>query len=353
MVEVPPLLGYNGTTPKTAARIVLLTPRGDPLLATWQYGLGRSVAWTSDLSGHWAKNWLEWAEFSRFVGQMVNWSLPRPGDEQLDLRVSVSGNQATLSAIVGGNDAAAPQLNITAKLLAADGEVIETELQPSGPNRYQATVPLPAEGVYLAQVTAYAQSSVDTAENSEPAANQTTGLVAPYSAEYANLNADLTLLTDLWTATGGQTLSDPAQAFAHNLAIGRQTWPIWPTLLLLAALLFPLDVAIRRLRLGRREWRQAQAWLSSRLPGFQPASTANLELPQTPASPTVQAFRQAQQRVRSQPAAPPPPAASGVAPVKSSEPASSVSAEPPLPSPASDQDTLARLRAAKKRVRRS
>jgi Mg-chelatase subunit ChlD len=352
LVEVPPLLGYNGTTPKTAARIALLTPRGDPLLATWQYGLGRSVAWTSDLSGRWAKNWLEWAEFSRFVGQMVNWSLPRPGDEQLDLSVSVSGNQATLSAIVGGNGAAVPQLNITAKLLAAGGEVIETELQPSGPNRYQATVPLPAEGIYLAQVTAYAQSSANAAENSEPVANQTTGLVAPYSAEYANLNADLTLLTGLPIATGGQTLRDPAQAFAHNLAIGRQTWPIWPTLLLLAALLFPLDVAIRRLRLGRREWRQAQAWLSRRLPGFQPAST-NLEPPQTPASPTVQAFRQAQQRVRSQPAAPPPSAASGAEPVKSREPASSVSAEPPPPSLASDQDTLARLRAAKKRVRRS
>ncbi|HXV98080.1 MAG TPA: hypothetical protein VEC93_06620, partial [Anaerolineae bacterium] len=293
-----------------------------------------------------------WPDFSRFVGQMVTWSLPRPGEEQLDLNVSVSDGQARLSAIVGDSSSVAPDLELSAKLLGTDGQAIETELQPSGPNRYEATVPLPAEGVYLAQVTAYAQNSGGSPENKEPLASQTIGLVAPYSAEYANLNADLSLLADLPVATGGQTLQDPAQSFAHNLAIGRQTWPVWPTLLLLAALLFPLDVAIRRLRLGWREWQQAQAWLRERLPGFRPA--AQLERSAIPASPTVQAFRHAQQRVRSQPIPPPPAAASGAAPVEPGETASPASVSPSLSStsPADGQGTLARLRAAKKRARR-
>jgi hypothetical protein len=149
-----------------------------------------------------------------------------------------------------------------------------------------------------------------------------------------------------------EQLARPGAAFAHNLVIGRQTWPVWPTLLLLAALLFPLDVAIRRLRLGRREWQQTRSWLRERLQGFRPA--AQLERSPIPASPTVQAFRQAQQRVRSQPAPPPPAAASGAAPVKPSETASPASISPSSPSssPADDQDTLARLRAAKKRARR-
>ena len=55
---MPQLLGYNGTTAKAAAQTVLVTARDDPLLAQWQYGLGRSVAWTSDSTGRWAKSWL-------------------------------------------------------------------------------------------------------------------------------------------------------------------------------------------------------------------------------------------------------------------------------------------------------
>lgn len=346
LATAPPLLGYNGTTPKAAARLALLTPRGDPLLATWQYGLGRSAAWTADLSGRWAKNWLTWADFARFAGQLVTWTLPRPGDEQLDLRVVVRGSEANFEAILGGAGEPAPSARVTAKLLTAEGESIETELLPSGANRYEAALPLPAEGIYLAQVTAYTQGD----ENQIPLASQTTGLIAPYSAEYGALTVDPTLLADLSTATHGQILASSSQAFAHNLVVGRQSYPIWPGLLLLAALLFPLDVALRRLRLGRREWEQAQVWLRSRLPGPRPAPAVPLE----PATPSVQAFRQARERAQRPVAPPPPSAASHPAPPVVRPPEPPPTAAPPAaaPAPLSDDDTLARLRAAKKRAQR-
>jgi hypothetical protein len=361
LASAPPLLGYNGTTVKGAARLALLTPRSDPLLATWQYGLGRSVAWTSDLSGRWAKNWLEWDGFTRLVGQMITWSLPRPGDEQLDLAVAVRGNEATLTAQTTDIGAESrSSLQITAQLLAADGTTIEAELLPSGPQQYQATLPLPAEGVYLAQVTALAQNSA-AAENQEPVASQTAGLIVPYSPEYADQTANLPLLTDLTAATGGQRLADPGQAFAHTLTAGRQTQPIWPQLLLLAALLLPLDIALRRLRVGRREWQQIQAWIQRYWPqaGARPAAQADLP----PASATVQAFRQAQQRTRRQPentaqaqtlakpAQPRPTQAEDIAPTPSPKAKPAVSS-PPLQASADDQDTLARLKAAKKRAQR-
>jgi Mg-chelatase subunit ChlD len=354
LVSSPPLLGYNGTTPKTAARLAVLTPRGDPLLATWQYGLGRSAAWTTDLSGRWAKNWLDWPDFARFVGQLVNWTLPRPGDEQLDLTTSVSGNQVALSATLGNETQAAASAQVNAKLLTPAGEAVETELRPSEPNRYQATITLPGEGVYLAQVTAYTSDSTGADKADTPIASQTTGVVASYSAEYAYLAPEGTLLPDLTTATGGQMLSDPRQAFVHNLALGRQSWPIWPVLLLTTALLFPFDVALRRLRLGQREWKQTQSWLGEHLPGRRSTPAVPLE----PATPSVRAFRQAQQRARRSASMPPPAISSSpFTPVsKPPEPASTGSAppaasSPPAASPAED-DTIARLRAAKKRARR-
>ena len=73
---LPRLRGYNGTTAKPAAQTVLVTARDDPLLAQWQYGLGRSVAWTSDSTGRWARDWVGWDGFSRFFSQLVSWTFP-------------------------------------------------------------------------------------------------------------------------------------------------------------------------------------------------------------------------------------------------------------------------------------
>ena len=60
--EYPTLLGYVATTPKPRAEIPLVTDKGDPLLAHWQFGLGRAVAFTSDAKAKWSKNWLGWGE---------------------------------------------------------------------------------------------------------------------------------------------------------------------------------------------------------------------------------------------------------------------------------------------------
>ncbi|MBA3533510.1 MAG: VWA domain-containing protein, partial [Ardenticatenales bacterium] len=80
---IPPLLGYNGTTLKGDATQIMMTPQQDPLLATRRYGLGRTVAWTSDLSGRWAEEWLEWEGFADFASQMVAWSFPDPASGDL------------------------------------------------------------------------------------------------------------------------------------------------------------------------------------------------------------------------------------------------------------------------------
>ncbi|HYU49185.1 MAG TPA: VWA domain-containing protein, partial [Candidatus Limnocylindria bacterium] len=92
----PTLLGYNGTTAKAAAQTVLVTARDDPLLAQWQYGLGRSVAWTSDSTGRWAKDWIAWPGFSRFFSQLVGWTFPGEESGGIEARFDSHGGQTTL-----------------------------------------------------------------------------------------------------------------------------------------------------------------------------------------------------------------------------------------------------------------
>lgn len=58
----PPLLGYVITRPKPTADVLLTIGPGDPLLASWRYGLGVSVAFTSDAHSRWAAEWVQWPD---------------------------------------------------------------------------------------------------------------------------------------------------------------------------------------------------------------------------------------------------------------------------------------------------
>ena len=69
---LPLIYGQVVTYPKAGADLVLETAQG-PLLAAWQYGLGRSIAFTSDLSGRWGKDWVNWEHYGRFTSQLVKW----------------------------------------------------------------------------------------------------------------------------------------------------------------------------------------------------------------------------------------------------------------------------------------
>ena len=86
--RLPNLLGYNATTAKGTATVALLTARDDPLLAQWQYGLGRAVAWTSDARQQWASPWIGTTAFGTLTAQLVAWTLPPQDEQGIDVRFS-------------------------------------------------------------------------------------------------------------------------------------------------------------------------------------------------------------------------------------------------------------------------
>ena len=55
--DLPALSGFVATTRKDRAVTALETEKGLPLLAHWQYGLGRVVAWTSEAQQGWGSAW--------------------------------------------------------------------------------------------------------------------------------------------------------------------------------------------------------------------------------------------------------------------------------------------------------
>jgi hypothetical protein len=93
---LPQLRGYNGTTAKAAAQTVLVSSRDDPVLAQWQYGLGRSVAWTSDGQGRWAANWVGWDGFNKFMSQLVSWTFPGEESGGMEAEFITEGDDTKL-----------------------------------------------------------------------------------------------------------------------------------------------------------------------------------------------------------------------------------------------------------------
>ncbi|MEI7744887.1 MAG: VWA domain-containing protein, partial [Chloroflexota bacterium] len=257
---MPQLLGYNGTTAKPAAQTVLVTARDDPLLAQWQYGLGRSVAWTSDSTGRWAKNWIGWQGFSKFFSQMVGWTFP--GEESGGIEASFvdrAGRTFLRVESVASDGSPRDFYSTSVALVGPDLEPVSVDLSQVAPGVYETPVANLQSGAYAVRVS-------QTKPGEQPL-GRTLGLVAPTPAEYRLLGANEPLLAAIRAATGGTVVDAPAAAWLHNLRATNRATDLWPWLLVLALLLWPLDVALRRVSLGRRDFADGRRWISDTVRG--------------------------------------------------------------------------------------
>jgi uncharacterized membrane protein len=75
----PSLAGYIETEIKRGGHLdlsFLRDGRKIPLLASWQYGRGKTVAFTTDMEGRWSRNWIRWSALTEFWEKIMNWLRP-------------------------------------------------------------------------------------------------------------------------------------------------------------------------------------------------------------------------------------------------------------------------------------
>ena len=343
----PSLTGYNGTTSKPAATTVLVSGRSDPVLAQWQYGLGRAVAWTSDATGRWARSWVGWDGFTRFFGQLVAWTLP--GEE-------AAGHRGPLRGRTGRDDPAGRERGprrLAARLLRherRDGRPGPgpAPVRPGAgrPGRLRGPDRGATPGAYALRVTQTLAGA--------GAVGRTLGLVAPTPAEYRLLGTNEPLLAALRDATGGRSIAAASDVWLHDLGTTAGETPLWPWLLVLALLLWPLDVFLRRVQVTRRDLASAGAWIRG-----VPARRGRVAARPAP----VEGMLAARDRAGGEAAraalrregAPAPEAGrerAEAGPGSASAPSSGPSPAPPAATANEPADTLARLRDAKRRARR-
>jgi uncharacterized membrane protein len=254
--EFPPLRGYVCATPKPRAEVPLVSHQDDPVLAHWQYGLGRAVAFTSDANAKWARDWLGWEKYRQFWAQVAQWSLRRVEDANFTAEVSLDQGAGHLS--VEAFDAQGNYrnfLHLQAAVVSPKGDRQIVRLEQSAQGRYEAQFPTRQVGTYVVNLL--------EVEQGRPIGSQALSVCVNYSPEFEAPGPNLPLLQRLAEAGGGQML-DPRNPADNPFQLRRektfQPRDLWEWLLQFAVILFTLDVGVRRIQIDRAEWTK---WLAA------------------------------------------------------------------------------------------
>lgn len=256
--DLPPMTGFVMTSPKQSplVEIPLMSPRPtgnqNSLLATWQYGLGRATALTTDAGQRWTKAWPQWSGYEPFFTQMVRWTM-RPTDKQSTLNVFAEAEDGAIQVVVTALDADDQFVNfldLNGVLLGPDGKPLPLKLEQTAPGRYVARTEAMQPGSYFLAVSG--------GPNEAPVR---AGVNVPYSAEFRESESNVQLLRNMaalvpaggkrgavigaLTAGEGEDAAD-ANVFRGGLPRATSRQDGWHWLAFAVGLLFLADVFNRR-----------------------------------------------------------------------------------------------------------
>jgi Mg-chelatase subunit ChlD len=237
--QAPPLGGYVSATPKPTADVLLLSHQRDPILAAWRYGLGRSVAFTSDAKAKWGVLWLKWDQYNKLFGQMLRWSLRTT--QRREVVTSVFHQDGRGEIQLEAVDEKGDFINFVEAntgLVLPDKTQHVLPLTQVGPGRYRGSFEAADQGAYV--------MGVSERKDQKLLGSEVASLVVPYSPEHRALAVNEGLIRDVVTVSGGALPTTPEQAFTQNRRKAHVRVDAWPYLLGLALLLFLPDIALRR-----------------------------------------------------------------------------------------------------------
>jgi len=235
----PFLLGYVMTRLKPTAELWLSTERGDPLLATWRYGLGRAGAFSSDARNRWGVEWLKWEGFGKFWVQTLRY-LSRPASlQRFPVTMERKGNGFVVAMDLP-DDRGGFLEGTSGEILVAGpgGHTQKVSMQAVAPGRLEAFFSSVRPGHYHAQIRISREGEIID--------SQYAGATVGYSPEFSLLTPDKEKLKDLAEKTEGLHARPVDEWLKLQPRSAQMMMELWPWLTGLALGLFVLDVAFRR-----------------------------------------------------------------------------------------------------------
>lgn len=230
----PTLDGYLTCAEKTTATVSLVSDTDEPLLAWWNAGAGKVIAWTSDAEGAWTGSFLQWQQAPAFFGGMVAKVLANE-EREGTLTADVANGKLQITYQVENDDA----LQTQATVLSPDGTETSLPLTETAPGQYQAETSAALEGAYAVYVT--------QKQGEETIRTQEGGAVRGFSSEYDLRVQPDGSLEKLCQQTGGRMLTMEDSFWNTPIASATARKPLQRLLLIAFLCLFVADVALRKL----------------------------------------------------------------------------------------------------------
>ena len=230
----PDVYGFISATPKTASNQVISAVEKDaPILTTWQYGLGRTVAWNTDVTGQWSAGFSGKDDYVQLWKRIVDYAAGNANMGGDTVNVETVGDS---TKVVYRSQDYTAQTEILATVVDPDGQDREIKLYATAPGIYETEVPTDQTGMY--------HLNVRRTEGGTIQSYLTTAAVVQFSDEY---KFDVTPEAYLdFVNRYGRMVGEEDNIWTPIEAKNRERRSLTNLLLGLAILLFLADVAMRR-----------------------------------------------------------------------------------------------------------
>lgn len=230
----PAIYGYIAATPKTASSPVIVSgERGDPILTVWQYGLGRTAAWNSDVTGEWTGAFAGQDDYVQLWKRIVDYSTGNADMGGDSVNVVTAGEQTTVDYHTD-DYGSATEIQVT--MIDPDGAATEEKLHATAPGKYTVDLPTPQTGLY--------HFNIRRTDNGEIQSYMTTAAAVQFSDEY---KFDVSTASYLkFVEQYGRIITEEDPVWTRISTGAKEGYPLTSWLLALAICLFLADVAMRR-----------------------------------------------------------------------------------------------------------
>ena len=228
------LNGYVATSAKSTATVILKSHKGDPILAAWQYGLGKTVAFTSDGEFNWTKNYADFDDYVTLWKNITDYCITETdlGEDSITLNQGTDYVEVEYTTKEIDKD-----VSISMVYQNADNVTKEVELLPVEPGKYKGTMDISDIGIY--------NVNIRKNKDEEVVNNVNTAVAVQYSKEY-RLDQTNDALKNMVTELSGNIYGLEDEIFLEPKEVVK-SWKDYKDLcLLLALLLYMVDILIRR-----------------------------------------------------------------------------------------------------------